>query len=166
MQQKIQFITTVIHNPDLLILDEPFSGFDPVNAELLKKEILELKEKGKTIILSTHNMESVEELCDYITLINKSKAVLQGKVTEIRDQFKQHILKFRIAENNFDLESPLFELLSNTSYENYTEIRLQSNNETSNSDILKKIVDKYEVISFEEELPTMNDIFIQTVTKQ
>lgn len=166
MQQKIQFITTVIHDPDLLILDEPFSGFDPVNAELLKKEILELKEKGKTIILSTHNMESVEELCDYITLINKSQAVLQGKVSDVRNQFKQHILKFRIEEKNFDFESPLFGLLSNTAYENYTEVRLQSNNETSNSDILKQVVDKYEVISFEEELPTMNDIFIQTVTKQ
>lgn len=165
MQQKIQFITTVIHEPDLLILDEPFSGFDPVNAELLKKEILELKDKGKTIILSTHNMESVEELCDYITLINKSQAVLQGKVTDIRNQYRQHILKIKIVEKEFNVKSPLFTIISNTRYDHYTEVKIQSVSDATNSDILKLIIDKYEVISFEEELPTMNDIFIQTVTK-
>ncbi|MFV0469435.1 MAG: ABC transporter ATP-binding protein [Dysgonomonas sp.] len=165
MQQKIQFIITIIHEPDLLILDEPFSGFDPVNAELLKKEILELKEKGKTIILSTHNMESVEELCDYITLINKSQAVLQGKVSDIREEYKQHIFRIRIAEKDFTLESSAFDILSNTIYENYTEIRLQNKKDhVSNSEILKQIADKYEVLLFEEELPSMNDIFIQAVT--
>lgn len=166
MQQKVQFITTVIHEPDLLILDEPFSGFDPVNAEILKREILELKAKGKTIILSTHNMESVEELCDYITLINRSNAVLQGKVTDIRNQYKQHIFKIRIAEKDFNGDVAPFTLLSNTAYENYSEIKLKNDSGASSSNILKLFVDKYEIISFEEELPTMNDIFIETVTQK
>ncbi|MDH6353824.1 ABC-2 type transport system ATP-binding protein [Dysgonomonas sp. PH5-45] len=164
MQQKIQFITTVIHEPDLLILDEPFSGFDPVNAELLKNEILELKAKGKTIILSTHNMESVEELCDNITLINKSRAVLQGKVEDIRRQHREHQYRIKIAEEDFNLESPLFTILSNNRYENYTEVRLKNVNEVPNSEILRLVANRYEVLLFEEELPTMNDIFIKTVT--
>lgn len=97
MQQKIQFIATVIHEPDLYILDEPFSGFDPVNTELLKKELLDLKAKGKTIILSTHNMESVEELCDEISLINKSRVVLNGNVKEIRARYRKHIFKLQVV---------------------------------------------------------------------
>ena len=101
MQQKIQFITTVLHEPKLLILDEPFSGFDPVNAELLKKEIMELKEAGATIIFSTHNMGSVEDLCENITLINRSKAVLQGRVDDIRQQMKKHIFCVRVANETF-----------------------------------------------------------------
>ncbi|NDW11024.1 ABC transporter ATP-binding protein [Dysgonomonas sp. 520] len=165
MQQKIQFITTVIHEPDLLILDEPFSGFDPVNAEILKNEILELKEKGKTIILSTHNMESVEELCDHITLINKSQAVLQGKVSDIRSRYRQHIFRVKVADGPFCMKSPLFDQLSNNQHENHTEVRLQNKNGVPNSEILKLIADRHEIISFEEELPTMNDIFIQTVTQ-
>ena len=95
MQQKIQFITTVMHNPKLLIFDEPFSGFDPVNANLLKQEILEMRDKGATIIFSTHNMGSVEELCDEISLINRSHVVLQGEINNIREQHKKHLFKSR-----------------------------------------------------------------------
>lgn len=166
MQQKIQFITTVIHNPDLLILDEPFSGFDPVNAELLKKEILELKEKGKTIILSTHNMESVEALCDEITLINKSQVVLQGNVTEIRNKYKKHVFTVTISGNDFELPSGLFSLESKESNSETSKVRIKKSGQSSNSEILREITNKYEVLSFEEELPSMNEIFIQTVTAQ
>lgn len=165
MQQKIQFIATVIHEPDLYILDEPFSGFDPVNAELLKNELLELKAKGKTIILSTHNMESVEELCDEISLINKSRVVLQGNVKEIRAQYRKHIFKLIIAGESFEFESAHFTVLSQKGDKNSVEVRIQRNDNSSNSELLKEVTDKYEVLSFEEELPTMNDIFIQIVSK-
>lgn len=167
MQQKIQFITTVIHDPNLLILDEPFSGLDPVNAELLKNEILELKEKGKTIILSTHNMNSVEELCNEITLINKSKVVLQGNVTEIRSLFKKHIFRLKISGDKFDLMSPNFSVLSLSTdkIHNIVDVRIQKNDPaTRNSQLLNNIIDKYELLAFEEELPTMNELFIQIVS--
>ncbi|QIK54487.1 ATP-binding cassette domain-containing protein [Dysgonomonas sp. HDW5B] len=164
MQQKIQFITTVIHDPELLILDEPFSGFDPVNAELLKKEILELKEKGKTIILSTHNMESVEALCDEITLINKSQVVLQGNVKEIRNKYKKHVFTVTVSGNDFKLPSELFLLESKESNFETTKVRIKKSAQSTNSEILREITNKYEVLSFEEELPSMNEIFIQTVT--
>lgn len=167
MQQKIQFITTVIHDPNLLILDEPFSGLDPVNAELLKNEILELKEKGKTIILSTHNMNSVEELCNEITLINKSKVVLQGNVTEIRSRFKKHIFRLKISGDKFDLMSPNFSVLSllTDKIHDIVDVRIQKNDPaTRNSQLLNNIIDKYELLAFEEELPTMNELFIQIVS--
>lgn len=164
MQQKIQFIATVIHEPDLYILDEPFSGFDPVNAELLKNELLELKAKGKTIILSTHNMESVEELCDEISLISKSTVVLQGNVKEIRAQYRKHIFKLVIAGNSFDLESEHFSILSQKTDKNSVEIRIQRKDEASNSELIQEVAKEYEVLSFEEELPSMNDIFIQIVS--
>lgn len=166
MQQKVQFITTVIHNPDLLILDEPFSGFDPVNAELLKNEILELRDKGKTIILSTHNMESVEELCDEITLINKSKAVLTGNVGDIKEKHKKHIFRITIPTQDFDMKSPFFSLESIEKTGHLSNIRIKKNEKISNSDLIKEIADRYEIISFTEELPSMNEIFIQTVTRQ
>lgn len=164
MQQKIQFIATVIHEPDLYILDEPFSGFDPVNAELLKNELLELKAQGKTIILSTHNMESVEELCDEITLINKSKAVLQGNVKEIRARYRKHIFKLDVAGDSFDMGSAHFSVLSQNTNNGSTEVRIQRNDEASNSELLQEVTRKYEVLTFEEELPSMNDIFIQIVS--
>lgn len=164
MQQKIQFIATVIHEPDLYILDEPFSGFDPVNAELLKNELLELKEKGKTIILSTHNMESVEELCDEISLINKSKVVLQGNVKEIRAQYRKHIFKLVVAGNSFDMESDHFSILSEKVDRDSIEIRIQREDKASNSELIQEVAKKYEVLTFEEELPSMNDIFIQIVS--
>ncbi|SBW02430.1 ATP-binding cassette domain-containing protein [uncultured Dysgonomonas sp.] len=166
MQQKIQFIATVIHEPELYILDEPFSGFDPVNAELLKNELLELKAKGKTIILSTHNMESVEALCDEISLINKSKVVLQGNVKEIRAQYRKHIFRLNVSGDSFDMESAHFTILSQSVDKSSVEVRIQRNDEASNSDLLQEVARKYEIISFEEELPSMNDIFIQAVSNR
>ncbi|WP_419032449.1 ABC transporter ATP-binding protein [Dysgonomonas gadei] len=166
MQQKIQFIATVIHEPDLYILDEPFSGFDPVNAELLKNELLELKAKGKTIILSTHNMESVEALCDEISLINKSKVVLQGNVKEIRAQYRKHIFRLNVSGDSFDMESAHFTILSQSVDKSSVEVRIQRNDDASNSDLLQEVARKYEIISFEEELPSMNDIFIQAVSNK
>lgn len=164
MQQKIQFIATVIHEPDLYILDEPFSGFDPVNAELLKNELLELRAKGKTIILSTHNMESVEELCDEISLINKAKVVLDGNVKEIRARYRKFIFKLQVAGESFTMESPHFSILSQSSADNVTEILIQRNDEASNSELIQEIARQYEVLTFEEVLPSMNDIFIQIVS--
>lgn len=166
MQQKIQFIATVIHEPDLYILDEPFSGFDPVNTELLKKELLDLKAKGKTIILSTHNMESVEELCDEISLINKSRVVLNGNVKEIRARYRKHIFKLQVVGETFDLESSHFSILSQSTDSNITELLIQRNDEASNSELIQEIAKRYEVMTFEEVLPSMNDIFIQIVSEK
>lgn len=165
MQQKVQFISTVIHNPDLLIFDEPFSGFDPVNADIVKREMLRLKDEGKTIILSTHNMESVEELCDNIALIHKSQVVLQGKVFDIRKEHRPNIFRFRLMGNEFDLVHPSFTLLSKETYHEFIDLRIQKEGDISSNELVRLILDKYEVVSYDEELPTMNDVFIRTVTK-
>ncbi|MDD2512911.1 MAG: ATP-binding cassette domain-containing protein [Proteiniphilum sp.] len=165
MQQKVQFISTVIHNPDLLIFDEPFSGFDPVNAEIVKNEMLRLKNEGKTIILSTHNMESVEALCDNIALIHKSEVVLQGRVYDIRKEHRPGIFRFRLYGNSFDLEHPSFTLLSKESYHEFIDLRIRKEEDISSNDLARLIFDRYEVVSYDEELPTMNDVFIETVTK-
>ena len=164
MQQKVQFISTVIHDPDLLIFDEPFSGFDPVNADIVKKEMLRLKEEGKTIILSTHNMESVEELCDNIALIHKAHVVLQGKVFDIRKEHRSGIFRFRLLGDRFDLEHPSFQLLSMEPYHEFIDLRLQKTGDIGSNELAKLIFDRYDVVSYDEELPTMNDVFIQTVT--
>lgn len=165
MQQKVQFISTVIHNPDLLIFDEPFSGFDPVNAELVKNEILRLKSEGKTVILSTHNMESVEELCDNIALINKSEVVLQGKVYDIRKEYRTNIFRFRIAGDSFDFEHPAFSILSKEPYHEFIDLRLKKETEIENNELAQLVFDRFQVVSYDEELPTMNDVFIRTVTE-
>lgn len=165
MQQKVQFISTVIHNPDLLIFDEPFSGFDPVNAELVKNEILRLKSEGKTVILSTHNMESVEELCDNIALINKSEVVLQGKVYDIRKEYRTNIFRFRIVGDSFDFEHPAFSILSKEPYHEFIDLRLKKETEIENNELAQLVFDRFQVVSYDEELPTMNDVFIRTVTE-
>ncbi|MFA7492044.1 MAG: ABC transporter ATP-binding protein [Proteiniphilum sp.] len=165
MQQKVQFISTVIHNPDLLIFDEPFSGFDPVNADIVKREMLRLKDEGKTIILSTHNMESVEELCDNIALIHKSEVVLQGKVFDIRKDHRPDIFRFRLMGNEFDMEHPSFTLLSKEPYHEFIDLRIQKESDISSNELVRLILDRYEVVSYDEELPTMNDVFIRTVTR-
>ena len=165
MQQKVQFISTVIHNPDLLIFDEPFSGFDPVNADIVKNEMLRLKEEGKTIILSTHNMESVEALCDNIALIHKSEVVLQGRVFDIRKEHRPGIFRFRLYGNGFDFEHPSFTLLSKEPYHEFIDLRIRKTDSISSNELAKLIFDRYEVVSYDEELPTMNDVFIQTVTQ-
>ena len=166
MQQKIQFITTVIHEPKLLIFDEPFSGFDPVNAELLKNEILELKEAGHTIIFSTHNMASVEEVCDNIALINRSQVVLSGNVTEVRSRFKTNNFTVKFRTENSDLQSmpDLFTVLSEKDQAGTSEIRIHKEPDVTNSALLTTLASKAEIISFMEEIPSMNDIFINTVS--
>ncbi|HBH21292.1 MAG TPA: ABC transporter ATP-binding protein [Rikenellaceae bacterium] len=146
MAQKLQFITTVVHKPSLMILDEPFSGFDPVNAELIRKEILRLRDEGATIILSTHNMESVEELCDNIALINKSHLVITGGVDEIRRKY---------GNDNV-------ELVYTDEQGRHTEILPRESDGTST---LKSFIDKgVEINSYKELMPRMNDIFIKLVT--
>jgi ABC-2 type transport system ATP-binding protein len=165
MQQKVQFIITVVHDPQLLIFDEPFSGFDPLNTELLKNEILQLKEQGKTIIFSTHNMASVEEICDEIALIDKSKVVLSGDVNQIRNDHKQHIFKVRTEHENLIADETLCEILSLK--ENFRDhlFRIRKNTAIPNSEFISNLLKNNEIISFEEEIPSMNDIFIQTVNK-
>ena len=146
MQQKVQFIVTVIHEPKLLIFDEPFSGFDPINVNLLKHEILELRDKGATILFSTHNMASVEELCDNIMLINKGEKILEGSVYDIKQQYKNHT--FDVVYKPFDGSG---------------ETRLTVNS-TNPNEVIRDIIDKGELVSFNEILPSMNDIFINLVS--
>ena len=163
MQQKIQFIITVVHQPDLLIFDEPFSGFDPVNAELLKNEMLELKKAGHTLIFSTHNMASVEEICDEIALINQARVVLDGNVQAIRTQFKSNIFRLSITDERIKPLPEYFTLLSEERKGIYTEVRIQKEAQISNSALLSALALQYNIHSFTEELPSMNDVFIKTV---
>lgn len=166
MQQKVQFIITVIHDPELLIFDEPFSGFDPVNADRLKQEILELKYLGKTIIFSTHNMASVEEICDEIALIDRSEVVLSGEVNEVRNRFKTNTygLIVRTPKGTVDFTSESFSVLDIKADLDTMRVRIHKEKEMTNSDLLNELTRKYEIISFAEELPSMNDVFINTVS--
>ncbi len=163
MQQKVQFIITVLHKPQLLIFDEPFSGFDPVNAELLKHEILDLKKEGHTIIFSTHNMASVEEICDNIALIHHSEVVLQGNVKEVRSRFKTDTYTLSTPKEQPLQASPLFEIVAAQSTEAEARYTLQKRQEVSNSALLTDIAKQTEILSFTECLPSMNEIFIRTV---
>lgn len=163
MQQKVQFVITVIHNPELLIFDEPFSGFDPVNADLLKKEILELKDAGHTIIFSTHNMSSVEEICDEIALIDHAQVVLSGHVSEVRERFRTNTFKIKIKGTALLSSADPYSILSQKQGPNSLEVLLRKNNDVSNGELLMSILKQNEIIAFAEELPSMNEIFINTV---
>jgi len=167
MAQKVQFITTVVHKPSLMILDEPFSGFDPVNAELIRKEILELKEQGATIILSTHNMESVEELCDNIALINKSHLVLSGGVDEIRRQYgNNHVELIYSGENVLAPVEGLFSVISDDDDNGRHTAVLSLDHEGLGNEVLTAVISQGLLVnSFKELLPRMNDIFIKLVTE-
>lgn len=167
MAQKVQFITTVVHKPSLMILDEPFSGFDPVNAELIRKEILELKEQGATIILSTHNMESVEELCDNIALINKSHLVLSGGVDEIRRQYgSNHVELIYSGENALVPVEGLFSVISDADDNGRHTAVLSLDYEGLGNEVLTAVIGQGLLVnSFKELLPRMNDIFIKLVTE-
>lgn len=167
MAQKVQFITTVVHKPSLMILDEPFSGFDPVNAELIRKEILELKEQGATIILSTHNMESVEELCDNIALINKSHLVLSGGVDEIRRQYgNNHVELIYSGENVLAPVEGLFSVISDADDNGRHTAVLSLDYEGLGNEVLTAVIGQGLLVnSFKELLPRMNDIFIKLVTE-
>jgi ABC-2 type transport system ATP-binding protein len=164
MQQKIQFIVSVIHKPKILILDEPFSGFDPVNAQRLKEEIVRLKTEGMTIILSTHNMNSVEELCDSIALLNKSEKILEGKLTDIRQSFAKN--QYRVTFSGY-VDTPMLAL--NTSYKiveqqknnSYNEFILELLDKCTANDVIRHCTQFGNVISFSQVVPDMNSIFIE-----
>ncbi|RRD56983.1 ABC transporter ATP-binding protein [Tannerella forsythia] len=166
MQQKVQFIITVVHEPTLLIFDEPFSGFDPVNADRLKQEMLQLKEEGRTLIFSTHNMPSVEEICDEIALIDRSHVVLSGDIHEVRERFKENIFRVVVAEGQPLTSVPeLFTVLSEKAMHGYAETHIRKAEGVANSSLLNALAQQHEIRSFNEVLPSMNDIFIRTVTQ-
>jgi ABC-2 type transport system ATP-binding protein len=161
MQQKTQFIATVVHEPKLLILDEPFSGFDPINANMLKDEILGLKERGTTILFSTHRMESVEELCDSIALINHSQVVLTGEKEEVRNRFKQHA--FEVSYSGELEESKAFDIISIAPEKNKAVIKLTEPNQTNKA--IAALIKQVDLFEFKEVIPSFNDIFIQVVAE-
>jgi ABC-2 type transport system ATP-binding protein len=169
MAQKVQFIVTVIHEPKLLIFDEPFSGFDPINANLIKDEILYLKEKGATVIFSTHRMESVEELCDHIALINKSKKILDGKLIDIKRQFKNNIYEVGLdLEKKEELSKELHNMFTIwdanfKSVGDELKLKIQLKNGSTPNDLLNYLTSKAIVTHFVEEIPSVNDIFIKAV---
>jgi ABC-2 type transport system ATP-binding protein len=163
MQQKIQFVATVMHEPKLIILDEPFSGFDPINANLIKDEILELRDRGTTIIFSTHRMESVEELCDHIALVNKSKVILNGSKQEVKNQFKENSYAVSFHGNLGALPAD-FEIISQKTTEdqlNQANIRIVGN--TSVNQLVGQLISQVELVAFHENIPSFNDIFIKAV---
>jgi len=163
MQQKVQFITTVLHEPKLLIFDEPFTGFDPLNTNIIKNEILFLRERGATIIFSTHNMGSVEELCDNITLINKAKTILEGSVDNIRRHWaaNEFVLVF---EGDINIEgNNHYNILDRKTDSDKSTIRLKTESNISNNDILQTVMKAGKLISFNPAMPSMNEIFIRVV---
>ena len=168
MAQKVQFITTVVHKPSLMILDEPFSGFDPVNAELIRKEILRLKDEGATIILSTHNMESVEELCDNIALINKSHLVITGGVNEIRHKYGNNNIELvYTGEDKVKDAEGIFKVLSDEDNAGRHTAVLTLGENVSSNDALSVLLGQDIIVnSFKELIPRMNDIFIKLVTEE
>jgi len=163
MAQKVQFITTILHNPNLLIFDEPFTGFDPVNTEIIKREILNLRDKGATIIFSTHNMETVEDLCENISLVNNARIVLQGNVAEIR---ASHTTNTYLVGSRSSLNETDFTMVSQKEKNGIFESVLMKDPNETNNFLLKRLMDNTEILSFEELLPGMNDIFIKTVTHE
>jgi len=168
MAQKVQFIVTVLHEPRLLILDEPFSGFDPINTNLIKSEILELKKKGTTIIFSTHNMGSVEELCDHIALINHSRVILDGQVGEIRNRFRSDTYKIDFKGSMMQLGASLGtygELLSHGPEGDHMDATVKLVNGATTNQLLGNIMRSVEIRGFNEVIPSMNDIFIQAVER-
>jgi ABC-2 type transport system ATP-binding protein len=169
MAQKVQFIVTVLHKPKLLILDEPFSGFDPVNANLIKDEIIELNKQGTSVIFSTHRMESVEEMCNYIALIHKSNKLIEGKLTDVKKQFRTNTFQVGILTNN--IEGLMVQLTQKftvgpTNFKSLNDdIKLEVELENSNSSELLSILTNFgQVTHFVEKIPSVNDIFIQTVS--
>ncbi len=170
MAQKIQFVVTVLHQPKLLILDEPFSGFDPVNANLIKDEIIELNKKGTSVIFSTHRMESVEEMCDHIALIHKSNKLIEGKLSDVKKQFRTNSYEVGILTNN--VEGLMYDLsqkftLSQTDFKSLNDelkLEIQLGNATPN-ELLNTLIGRGQVTHFLEKIPSVNDIFIKTVTE-
>ncbi|HCN82070.1 MAG TPA: ABC transporter ATP-binding protein [Sphingobacteriaceae bacterium] len=166
MQQKVQFVATVVHSPDLIILDEPFSGFDPVNAELIKDEILELNSKGATIIFSTHRMESVEQLCDHIALIHKSHKILDGKVKDIKNSYRNNTYRIEYAGQTPDTASALaiFEVLRSGTLENTNELTVKLAPGKTSNDVLNYLIPHVRIQQVIEVIPSINEIFIEKVS--
>jgi ABC-2 type transport system ATP-binding protein len=165
MQQKVQFVSTVLHEPDLIILDEPFSGFDPINANLIRDEILELRQKGSTVIFSTHRMETVEELCDNIALIHKAKKVLDGAKTQIKEQFKTNTF---FVEHGGVLQAldPAYEIEQRQQIEpGYFRTHIHLPAGRSANDLLRDLLDQVEIRAFGENIPTMSEIFMKAVNE-
>lgn len=170
MAQKIQFIVTVLHEPELLILDEPFSGFDPINTNLIKDEIMRLNQNGTTIIFSTHNMASVEEICNHIALINLSEKVLEGPVKQVQQDFKENIFEIAFKGNMIKFTNALWtgaEVLDTQDLgdEEY-KVQLKLKGKTTTNNLLQGLIPEVEILGLKEILPSMNDIFIKAVTPQ
>ena len=168
MQQKVQFIVTIIHEPKLLIFDEPFSGFDPINATLIRDEILELRKNGATVIFSTHNMASVEELCNDIALINKSKKILEGKVSDIKKTYRSNSYELSYngySENLFSLLPDGYTLLNESTADHMHTAKIKLPKDESPNTLLQLVLPHVEVHAFKEMLPSMNDIFIEKVNE-
>lgn len=169
MAQKVQFITTVVHEPELLILDEPFSGFDPINTNLIKNEILELRDKGTTVILSTHNMNSVEEICDDIVLIDNSHIILEGEVSELRNRFKPNQYELTFLGNAMGFTNAMwsdYDLISTQKVGDLTKAIIKLLNNKTLNDLLKIALEYVEIHEVQEIIPSMNDIFISVVGKE
>lgn len=167
MQQKAQFVATVIHEPELLILDEPFTGFDPVNAEIIKNEILELNRKGATVIFSTHRMESVEELCDSIALLHLSHKILEGKVKAIKNNYRTgtYTLEYEGGKQQFNGDAP-FSVIAESETDGMQRLTLKINAGSKVNDVLRYMLPRASINKLEEKVPTMNEIFIETVSKR
>jgi len=166
MAQKVQFITTILHEPKFLILDEPFTGFDPINAELVKNELLAMKEKGASIILSTHRMESVEELCTHIALLNRSQKILEGSVKDIRKQYKSNTYEIEYSGNKIGFANALwtgYELVNLKEEGEHSVARVKMLNSHSPNALLQALLPHVQILGFREIIPSMNDIFIQKV---
>ncbi len=163
MQQKVQFVITVLHEPPLLIFDEPFSGFDPVNAELLKREILGFRDKGHTVIFSTHNMGSVEEICDEIALINHSQVVLDGHVADVKRRFRTGLYEVTATEGVLAERPETYEIISHEEAGGLSRYRLRKADALTNSQLAALLAADLEIRSFNEQMPSMHDIFLQTV---
>ncbi len=164
MAQKVQFISTVLHEPKLIILDEPFSGFDPVNAQLITEKILELKENGSTIIFSTHRMETVESLCDHIALINKSKKILEGPKKQVKENYRSNTFLVEHKGNGFTLPSDKYEIKNQVRIEeDLYSTTIKATEGIKGNQVIRDLVDITELYSFQEKLPTMADIFIGLV---
>lgn len=163
MQQKVQFIATVVHDPELIILDEPFSGFDPVNAQLITNEILELNKKGATIIFSTHRMESVEQLCDSIALIDKSKKILDGKVKDIKNLYRNNTYKIAFSGDLNLTNNEMLKVKETSIEDGLSHLTIQINEAFTPNDVLKFLIPQVQVTELTEIIPSMNDIFIQNV---
>ena len=166
MAQKIQFIITILHKPKLLIFDEPFSGFDPINVNLLKNEIINLKNEGATIIFSTHNMSSVEEICDHITLINKSRNILSGQIDEIRYQHGDNIFEISYRGETAKLKENIgynYSILSDCEQKFFRTMTVKAAKKEQGNELLSRIINDVEIVNFNEIVPSMNDIFIKLV---